>query len=276
MGRDDYQVPEANLEIYRLLYCIEVAVRELIIEEMQQYFGERWWKQRLPGDVKEKYGNSREVEATASWTELVPHHPLYYVDFPDLRKIMERTDNWDQVFQRIFSRKDILDATLSELEPIRNKIAHNRKATPGDVEVVKGAFAKLVVQVGESRFGDLLLRMTIAESVPELLERLAEEAEQACVACKECQRIGELPTWHAVKSKWWFDEEFLGNSIETVVALFELFAAYKQLPRSRGQGHKIEQWVKTRDVDATYQAALKELGTLRLERGGSQNARPIR
>ncbi len=44
-------VPSENLAIYKLLYNVEVGLRELIIEVLEAKGGARWWKERLPSDV---------------------------------------------------------------------------------------------------------------------------------------------------------------------------------------------------------------------------------
>lgn len=262
------EVSQTNIDVYCLLYCIEVGVRELIIEEMTRHFRGRWWKQRLPSDVKQKYQNARDTEQRTPWTQLVPHHPLYYVDFPDLQKIIARQDNWKDVFEDVFGRRDIVSSTLRELEPIRNKIAHNRKATPKDLEVVKGSMAKVAQAVGQSRFAELVRKCTIAEDIPALLDKIAREAEAAFESCQAYKELPPRRTWDKVESEWWFDEEYLGSPVARLRDLFEMFATYEQLSRSRGSGHKIEAWVKTSGIDQVYRAGMGQLSRLRQERGG--------
>ena len=40
--------PQENLEIFAMLYCIETALRELIIESLSALEGSRWYKKCLP------------------------------------------------------------------------------------------------------------------------------------------------------------------------------------------------------------------------------------
>ena len=130
-------VPEQNTAIFKYLFAIENGLRELIISSLATAAGPRWYRSRLPGDVLDKYRQGATIERSTSWTQLVPHHPMYYVDFADLRKILERDDNWRDSFEVIFKRRDLLASTLSELEFIRNKIAHNRKATLQDLRIAR-------------------------------------------------------------------------------------------------------------------------------------------
>ena len=78
---------ENNMVAYELLYKIEVGLREFLIDRFGRT-DQKWWKTRLPPDVLDKLKNGREKERKIKWVELLPHHPLYYIDFPDLKKLL--------------------------------------------------------------------------------------------------------------------------------------------------------------------------------------------
>src|SRR6266511_1781355 len=136
-------VPEENRAIYCYIYMIETCLREFIIEMLAAVAGPKWFKSRMPGNLLEKCRESVRFERQIKWTQFVPHHQLYYLDFPELKTIIVRTDNWSDAFEPIFKRQDIFVGTVSELEPIRNKIAHNRRATSTDLRIVEAAYSKL-------------------------------------------------------------------------------------------------------------------------------------
>lgn len=262
MGKHKSLVPKENLAIFELLYGIEVGLRELIVQSLEATVGPRWWKERLPGDVSEEYKKGRECEQKIRWCQLVPHHPVYYVEFPSLKKVIERRDNWKDTFSAIFKRKEILINTLSELEPIRNKIAHNRKATPEDLHIVKGAYDKIVAPVGEKCFCELLSRCTLALDLPVTLSRLQIEAEEALQCCITCRLLHELQVWKETDDTWWFDETYLGGQLNSVREYFSLLGTYRELPRTRGSGHKIEAWVKSSNLKEKYAKAKEQLSQL--------------
>ena len=199
---DQQLVPKENIEIYCYIYRIETALREFIIESLIAVDGSRWYKKRLPGDVLEKYREGIEFEKSAKWSQLVPHHPIYYIDFPDLKKIIEREDNWKDVFKGIFSRKDILSSTLAELEFIRNKIAHNRKATNVDVEIARAAYEKLSECIGGSYFDQLSAKCTCAMDISERLSELQGECKRTFRICKGCEQLGNVDIWESIRDKW--------------------------------------------------------------------------
>lgn len=248
----DELVPKENIEIYCYLYRIETALREFIIDLLENLEGPRWYKKRLPGDILEKYRKAREIEKSIKWTQLIPHHPVYYIDFPDLKKIIERSDNWKDAFKKVFSRKDILSSTLSELEFIRNSIAHNRKSTQTDVTIVKATYGKLSQAIGKERFDELSARCTHSTDIWKNLQELLKESQTTYSACKNCEPLENLVVWGSTHKEWWFDESYLGHKLDEITNYFKLIEEYVALPRTRGIGHKIEEWVRRSDIDEKY------------------------
>jgi hypothetical protein len=262
MTIDGCAVPDENVIIYRLLYDIEVGLREFIIEALESKCGSRWWKERLPSDVLTNFREGRKCERNITWCRLIPHHPMHYTDFPDLRKVIERRDNWKDVFQPILKRKEILTSTLSELEPIRNTVAHNRKATEEDLHIVKAAYQKITTAIGEERFLRLVSKSTTAEDLPQIVLQLRMEAESAFRYCTACKPLVGLEVWKRTQASWWFDAEYLGHRLSAIKECFDTLVAYSQLPRSRGCGYKIEEWVKSKDIEEKYIQAMQEFSEL--------------
>ena len=96
------RTPTENCVLFCLFYEIETALRELIIEELEKVGGPTWYKAHLPGDIYEKYKRGLQYEKAISWSNMIPYHPIYYIDFADLRKIIENATNWKDVFLSIF------------------------------------------------------------------------------------------------------------------------------------------------------------------------------
>jgi hypothetical protein len=262
---DNLPVPKENIEIFSYLYVIENTLRELIIDLMEKTDGPHWYKKRLPKDVLEKFlERGKEYESKVKWTELIPHHPIYYIDFSDLKKIIESENN-KEVFSRIFKgrTKKIIISTLSELEPIRNKIAHNRKATDSDVKIVKAAYVKLLKAIGEDYFNNLSERCTCKTDIFDQLAKLQKEAERSFYACINYQPLNDdLPMWKSIRDMWWFDEIYLGSKLGAIKNFFWLLEQYASLPRKRGTGHKIEVWVKSNDIKTKFKNAQDEFSLL--------------
>lgn len=257
-----FPVPKTNIEIYKILFTIETGLRELIITSLESKVGPRWYKNRLPGDVLTKSREGIKYERSIKWTQLIPHHPIYYVEFTDLKKIIQRTDNWEGVFKEIFSRQDILASTLSELEPIRNKVAHSRKCSRQDLETVKSAHKKLINAIGEEEFYKLISRYTIALDIPERINQMQYEARDNFNKCINFELIESLCNWDSIRKEWWFGETYLDHKLESIILFYNKLTEYANLPRSRGTGHLIEGWVKSSNIQELYNQAQKEFETI--------------
>lgn len=255
-------VPSENLTLYSILYEIEVGLREFIIEVLETKFGMRWWKERLPGDVLCNFRKAHQVEKKAKWSQLVPHHPLYYIDFPDLTKVITRKDNWALAFQGVFKSKEVLIGTLRELEPIRNKIAHNRKATETDLRIAKAAHGKVAAAIGVNNFRSYVARCTSAESLDQTFKHLRDEAATALNECLNYKPLGALARWRTTAESWWFDAQYLGNEVSAVYEYFDNLMEYEKLPREQGLGHIIEAWVKSQNLQEQCDKAMQELSDL--------------
>jgi len=249
------EIPKSTIDAMRYLFVIENALRELIIEELSKIAGPRWYKERLPGDILTKYRDGLTYERSLRWVQLVPHHPIYYVDFPHLRLIITRKDNWNDAFKRYFFNPDALDATLSEIEYLRNKAAHNRMISTYDLNLLDGTYSKLSTALGEERFLGLAKRCTHLTDLKSVFSRLGEEVETSYQLCRAVQPCAPPTVWPCVESEWWFDESYLGRPTQAIQAYFGLLALYITMPRGRGEGYKIEKWIAEVDLKSAYENA---------------------
>src|ERR1700751_744070 len=95
-------LPDSNRQIFEMLYCIESALRELLVEELANHFGPTWYKKCLPGEILSKYREGLSAERKVKWSTLTPHHPIYYTDSAHLKIVIQSKNNWDAVFSAIF------------------------------------------------------------------------------------------------------------------------------------------------------------------------------
>lgn len=259
------EIPEENLETYLIMYAVETGLREMIIEVLAKCCGPKWWKQRIPPDVKTYALEGMRTERSLKWSTLVAHHPIYYTNFSDIRKIVTREDNWSQAFREIFGRKDLLTATLSEIEPIRNKIAHNRKVTLDDNRIVTAAYHKLTSAIGETNFLEYVSRCTSAPDIQMILEGLRTEADDSHERCNACLPLNNSEYWPSVKGTWWFDEDVLCHNLDGITNYFECLSEYRHLSRSRGQGVMIERWLKSVELTDKFEEASKAFSAIQAD-----------
>lgn len=111
------------------LHRFEVAMRRFISRVMQDAFGETWMKHRLPNGMLDEWVAKRDKAVKAGETE----QPLIdYADFSDYRAIIERKDNWRDVFAPVFGRAEDVRESLQRLFPVRIATMHARIITQDD------------------------------------------------------------------------------------------------------------------------------------------------
>lgn len=257
----NYEIPLESISVYKSLYLIEITLRELIITEFNS-LDPRWIKTRLPNDIREKIKEGRLYEYNIKWTELVPHHPLYYIDFPDIKKIIERKDNWDDIFKRIFSDKDVFVSLLRELEPIRNKIAHHRIITQSDTQVVNSCLTSLISSIGEGNFYKFSRKQTTCENIVSQINSLIKFAEDCYIKCKKVNEIPSIDEWLKIKQSWWFDSNYLNFDIDVFSNFFTIIEEYYNFPRYRGVGIEIEERLNASNFDHHYKVLMSGISSI--------------
>lgn len=248
-------VPPQNVLAYGKLYRIEVAIRELIVELLDGVDGPRWYRKRLPEQVWKASVDKLRRERSSRWIQMIPLHPIYYTNFSDLQQIVERQDNWRDAFQTVFGRKEIVSGTLIELDPIRNRIAHNRRATRSDLAILSAAEDKLRASFGQDRYYSLVDRCTSAPDIAAHLAALVVELNMLGQCCIRCKALPERSVWKNLSGQWWLDDEYLGSDLTALRVFYDLLSAYAELPRVRGSGHQIEAWVALNDLGGKLCAA---------------------
>jgi Swt1-like HEPN len=118
-----------NKEAFDQLQRFETAIRRFIDARMRLVFGEKWVKQQTPQTTYESWLAKKEKAIKAG----APEFPLIeYADFSDYRIIIERSDNWNAVFQPIFGRIEDVRESLQRLQPVRIATMHARWITLDD------------------------------------------------------------------------------------------------------------------------------------------------
>jgi hypothetical protein len=256
MDQSPGEIPSTNLNTYILLYKIEVGLRELIIQSLHS-IDQKWLKHRLSGELIAKYKDGKLSERMNKWTELIPHHPLYYLDFPDLKQIIERSDNWKDVFQDYFADKQVFIGMLRALEPIRNKVAHNRKISASEEGIVKATYYAFNNAIGMEKYQKLITNQTILLDIPDRLIKLQNLSNKCYQEIKKYSILTSIDFWLETKFSWWFDSDYLGHDINPITDYFDLLEEYNTLPRYRGSGIIIEGWVRNHNLDEKFHEVIQ-------------------
>jgi hypothetical protein len=247
-----------NGRAYELFFEIENSLREMVIQCMTEAFGQRWLTTNMPADVRERLREGKEYERKVPWSVCVPYHPMYYADFPDIKKIVMRADNWQRAFAPRFGSKLQLEASLVELEPIRNKLAHCRAVTDIEVRCILVFHEKLATMIGTPLSNFIEQGLIRYRSVLQQLREMSQMLREGCNDLRNTRPYERLASLHDLRSLWWFDEVYLCNHVGRIERAIDLIQLYNQLPIGRGTGHIREKWVKDHDALCYLKAAIED------------------
>jgi hypothetical protein len=120
---------EGNHKAYAMLLRFERKIRSFISHAMYTSFGEHWMKRQLPQGMLDRWMEKKEAAEKNNADSLLP---IEYADFTDYKLIIERKDNWDQVFSQYFGRKEDIRESFQRLFPVRIATMHSRIVTLDD------------------------------------------------------------------------------------------------------------------------------------------------
>ncbi len=124
---------ESDENIRSLLENTEVSLRAFICKELRSLYGEPWWRQGIPEEIKD-YTNAR-IEDRArreplqrdALRSLPPDKKMDYTTTPHLRKIIEYSPNWSQFEPTFVKDKGYTLAQFKSFEIVRDTYQHYRE-----------------------------------------------------------------------------------------------------------------------------------------------------
>jgi hypothetical protein len=248
---------ETNTVAYKLLFTIENVLRELCIDQLTKIYGEKWYKSQLSPTAFQKFEDGLKYDRLYLSLSYISFHPVYYLDFSDLRETMIRKDNWRNAFEEIFGTKyrDLINSSLSQLEPIQNKIAHNRTVLGHEVVVLGKFSGDLENCLGQSRFSRCVEN---SKRYQQIFPRFGEVAAEVTSVCQRMLRYQKSPgplLWDGYSKMWWWHKDYVGSKIEDIDNFYQLHTEYRELRRGRGAGPEIEAWVRSHAILEVANAA---------------------
>jgi hypothetical protein len=105
---------------YKLFYMLENDTRQLIDDTLTEAYGQNWWDDHVPQNVKEEYKLNQQRESDAGVSSR-SENPLHYISFGQLGEIIRA--NWD-IFGGMLSNQKALGRVMFGLNMLRGPIAH--------------------------------------------------------------------------------------------------------------------------------------------------------
>jgi Swt1-like HEPN len=112
---------ERMAQHYRLFYCLENSIRDLVAATLLSGdAGADWWERKVPQNVRDNVAANVQREQDAGMTLRSPDL-IDYTTFGELSGIIQ--ENWD-VFSDTFNSKKAIVRILGALNLLRGPIAH--------------------------------------------------------------------------------------------------------------------------------------------------------
>jgi hypothetical protein len=106
---------------YEIFYSLEKTIRRLVSDTVEAAEGVRWWTSaRVPQRVRDNAEQSRQKEIDSGVSRR-SEDEIDYCTFGELGEIIKT--NWD-IFSSIFTSVKAMERVMSNLNTLRNPIAH--------------------------------------------------------------------------------------------------------------------------------------------------------
>lgn len=134
-----------SVTVYLAFFCLENAIRELVVDRMDVNLGPDWWEKAVSQKLRLKVEGRRTKEDENRWHSRRGEREIFYTDFGDLSSIMQ--SNWPY-FEDLFPDQNWIMSRLRELENSRNIIAHSNVLEAREIDRVRMYLEDWVRQVG--------------------------------------------------------------------------------------------------------------------------------
>lgn len=124
---------------------IEHRLRDLIVQELKCLVGKKWYKRRIPEQLRNKWEERRNNDRL---DRMDCYSLILYADFMDISEIICRNDNWKDVFQRFFSSKPDFQISMQRLHPIRKALGHSRPLVRSDQLILFCEATRILKAIG--------------------------------------------------------------------------------------------------------------------------------
>ena len=105
---------------YEIFYCLENSIREIIVQRLEERYGDDWWKSAVPETVRKNAERNQKKErssgVTPRSTDLID-----FTNFGELGEIIKT--NWE-IFGDMFRDVGAVEKVLATLNTLRAPIAH--------------------------------------------------------------------------------------------------------------------------------------------------------
>lgn len=114
---------EQNLDAYRILAQILGDLRASLQAELEERYGEDWFRSGLPRNVLDRLVHRKETEQTIDWYESEYQQIIDFASFEDILEVLEGDEQLLPQLRLLAPSPPLLHARLMEMEVMRQKLA---------------------------------------------------------------------------------------------------------------------------------------------------------
>ena len=133
------------LPVYLAFFCLENAIRELVVERLTENHGPDWWISHSTASMQKKVRDRQGKAGRQRWPVRRGEAEIYYTDFGDLKDLI--ISNWED-FEDLLPDQHWISARLDELEASRNVIAHSNLLDQRELDRIRMYLGDWIRQVG--------------------------------------------------------------------------------------------------------------------------------
>ncbi|WP_275154637.1 Swt1 family HEPN domain-containing protein [Elizabethkingia meningoseptica] len=105
---------------YEVFYCLEKSIRSLVVELMEEKYGNNWWD-KVKEDIRRNVETNIKREEDSAFT-IRSEEKIDYTTFGELSQIV--IGNWE-AFENLFRRgQKAFQKIMTNLNQLRGPIAH--------------------------------------------------------------------------------------------------------------------------------------------------------
>lgn len=132
---DDVRQATAAAEVYKLFFVFECFLRDFVLGALSEKHGDQWWD-KVPEDVRNDVERLERTEEQKQWMALDSRAKLSLTTLPQLLKIIEEKENWNECFEQTVRDKSLIQEARM-IAHLRNTVCHMSPVSEEETERVK-------------------------------------------------------------------------------------------------------------------------------------------
>jgi hypothetical protein len=131
--------------VFKVFFCLENSVRELIQERLSERYGIEWWELKIPSKIMDSVSKLKEKETENRYHAQRATTNIGYTTFGQLCQII--VHNWED-FSDLFPDQHWINSRFNDLEMSRNIIMHTGILPDIEIDRIESICRDWLKQVG--------------------------------------------------------------------------------------------------------------------------------